>query len=86
MGILKYLLLALVLIWLWYSPAMRSLRGGSARKPAPPPPDKRPAVQAEAMVACAHCGLHLPQEEALLDEAGRTYCGPAHRSAGPSHR
>jgi uncharacterized protein len=36
----------------------------------------------ESMVACAHCGLHLPRTEALLD-GGRPYCSEAHRLAGP---
>lgn len=35
------------------------------------------------MVACAHCGVHLPRPEALLDVQGRTFCGEAHRVAGP---
>lgn len=34
------------------------------------------------MVACAHCGLHIPASEALmLDE--RPYCSASHRDAGP---
>jgi uncharacterized protein len=36
-----------------------------------------------AMVRCAHCGLHLPQTEAVPDDAGRSYCSTAHRAAGP---
>jgi len=34
------------------------------------------------MVACAHCGLHLPRAEAL-EHAHRHYCCAEHRSAGP---
>ncbi len=81
MGILKYVLLALVLIWLWYSPALRSLRGGASRRAAPTPP--KPQAP-EEMVSCAHCGVHLPRSEALIDDAGRPYCGSAHRAAGPA--
>ena len=32
---------------------------------------------AERMVACAQCGLHIPQSEALV-RAGQPYCSPAH--------
>lgn len=35
------------------------------------------------MVACAHCGVHLPQSDALVDAGGRHYCGEPHRVAGP---
>jgi uncharacterized protein len=40
-------------------------------------------VEAEAMVDCAHCGVHLPSSEALRDDAARTYCSNEHRIAGP---
>jgi len=56
------------------------------RRPAAPPrprPGARPAADApEAMVDCAHCGLHLPASEAVRDGA-RAYCCSAHRDAGP---
>jgi uncharacterized protein len=32
------------------------------------------------MVACAHCGLHLPQEEAVNGTKG-LYCSTEHRAA-----
>jgi uncharacterized protein len=35
------------------------------------------------MLACARCGMHVPQAEALIDSAGRPYCGVPHRDAGP---
>lgn len=80
---LKYLLLAVVLIWLFYSPALRGLRGGGAlRKGKPSAPAAPP--KAENMVQCAHCGVHLPQGESVQDEQGRRYCGTAHRQAGPA--
>ena len=41
--------------------------------------DAKPAL----MLACAHCGVHLPQADALTDAAGRPFCGEAHRLAGP---
>jgi len=83
---LKYLLIALALVWLFHSPALRGLRGTlkgdrpTPRPPAPPPPT---TPTQEAMVRCAHCGLHLPESDALSDGAGRVFCSPAHRQAGP---
>jgi uncharacterized protein len=34
------------------------------------------------MVVCAHCGIHLPRAEALI-EGERSYCSDAHRRLGP---
>jgi uncharacterized protein len=34
----------------------------------------------EEMVACSHCGLHLPRGEAL-PAAGGHFCSEAHRAA-----
>jgi uncharacterized protein len=55
------------------------------RPPAPPPQPGKPSAQADpqTMLACAHCGVHLPQAEARMDVAGRPYCGDAHRLLGP---
>jgi len=58
------------------------------RKAVPPSAAERtrgPAGGApEAMVDCAHCGLHFPAPEAIRDGA-RLYCCTAHRDAGPRH-
>jgi uncharacterized protein len=35
------------------------------------------------MVPCAHCGVHLPQFEAIAQE-NLFYCSEAHRLAGPA--
>jgi uncharacterized protein len=35
------------------------------------------------MVRCAHCGIHLPADEALSAGALH-YCGPEHRLRGPA--
>lgn len=34
----------------------------------------------ERMVACAHCGLHIPQSEAV-QQAGQLYCSQEHAQA-----
>jgi uncharacterized protein len=50
---------------------------------------ERPARQRDArgtaqpMVACAHCGVHLPRAEAVTDVRG-SFCSEAHRLAGPN--
>lgn len=83
--LLKFLLIALAVVWLLYSPAVRGkilgrpAPGNSPKRSGasqPPPP---PAGPLDTMVACAHCGVHLPATEALTDAQGRTYCSPAHR-------
>lgn len=78
---MKYLLLLLVIgIGLWM--VAKRLRG-----PAPPNEPRstdrsKNAPAPAAMVECAHCGLHLPAADAVLD--GRhVYCGEAHRRLGP---
>ncbi len=38
--------------------------------------------KSQAMVECAHCGLHLPSDDALLSGT-RVFCSEAHRLAGP---
>ena len=84
---LKFLLLVVVLAlavgWIY-------ARSGRARK-APPPVAKTPVrpVQGDAppvttaMVVCARCQVHLPQDEAQFDIAGKPYCSADHRVAGP---
>jgi uncharacterized protein len=72
MGKLLLVLLVVALVgliaWTWRRP--RTLDGGVR------PPRLR------TMVACAHCGLHVPASEALmLDD--RPYCSAGHLEAGP---
>lgn len=77
---LRLLIIVAVLVGL----AMWFLKG--RRKGAPPPGGGaagKPAAEPAPMVACAHCGVHLPRPDASFDAEGRTYCGDAHRVAGP---
>lgn len=81
---MKYLVLAVILAVVvgWF---FGRGRGKPApRQPAPPP---APAAQGKPlrieMLACAHCGVHLPRSEAAFDVAGRPFCTPEHRVAGP---
>lgn len=79
---MKYLLLFLVVLLAvaWFSIGRRR-RDGSP--PAGRGTSARREPVAPEMIACAHCGVHLPQPEALFDAAGRPFCSEAHRLAGP---
>jgi uncharacterized protein len=69
---MKFLLVLLVFLfaaWLW-----RSGRHKNTDAPKSPP-HKTP----QDMVSCAHCGVHLPQTEAVPGQSG-VYCSPAHHA------
>jgi len=68
-GVMKYLLVLAVLalaIMLWLRRQRRVA------------PSASPLAATEAMTRCAHCGLHLPQSQALRHK-GQQYCCAAHR-------
>lgn len=70
---MKYLLLLLlILVVIWAVKRGRTGGNTQPRKQAPP-------AAPSNMVTCAHCGIHLPQEEAVTGEKG-TYCSTEHRS------
>jgi len=82
-------LFILFLIGLFY--VRRALRGGlgqGGRKPAGDAPEGAPAAPRsevqdfEQMVACAHCGLHVPESEGVR-AGGGFYCSDEHRRLGP---
>ena len=76
---MKYLLVFAVVmvgIWIW-------LRGRAPTSGHAGPRTRKRAAAPAAMVACAHCGLHLPTSESVADAGGRPYCSDAHRLAGP---
>jgi len=82
---MKYLLVLIVVgvALAWLSIARRRDLGG--RRDAPLARGDEPARRGAppTMIACMHCGVHLPQPEALFDAGGRAYCSEAHRLAGP---
>lgn len=77
---MKFLVLLLVLLgavaWLALGRRKTPPPGNGAKTPAPP-------ATPQAIVSCAHCGVHLPEADTLQDAAGRRYCSEAHRLAGP---
>jgi uncharacterized protein len=79
------LLLGLVLALMWWFGKGRRREArddGEGREP-PPPAAAGGAPAPQAMVRCAHCGLHLPQADALAGADDRPYCSEAHRLQGP---
>ena len=80
---MKYLVLVLViLLVIWLAKAKsRSARGGSGEAARPPRQAVRraPGDDGEVMLACAHCGVMLPQGEALPGRGG-VFCSEAHRA------
>lgn len=78
--LLILVLIVLLAAWWLYGRATR-LRDKQAQRPKPGDKAAPPAA-VQDMVACAHCGVHLPRDEAVLDGA-RSYCGQPHRLLGP---
>ena len=81
MKIVVVIVALLLLVWLLLGSSRR--RAKDVRRDAAAPPAARSAkpAQVEGMVACAHCGVHLPDSLALrLGE--QAFCSLAHREAG----
>lgn len=70
---------------------LRSWRRRTADpRPVSPPAEPRPAdpsarLPQQRMVSCVHCGVHLPEDEAVLD-GDRAYCSTAHLDAARQRR
>lgn len=73
---LKYLLLFLLGLVVWWAWKKRPADPGAGERSAAAP-------VAERMVRCAHCGVHLPESDAVSD-GQRHFCNEAHRRAGRS--
>lgn len=76
---MKYLLLILFILLVIL--ATKAMRG----KPGPPQGDdsrSRPGdddADDKLMLTCAHCGMHIPRDEALPGKGG-VFCSAAHRA------
>ncbi len=68
-----FIVLALVLVVVWRWRGARS--SAVVHKHAD---QSQPSAQPTDMVACRHCGLHLPSTDALPGRKG-PYCSTAHR-------
>lgn len=82
---MKYLLLGLLayLAWRWFV-AQRARDEPAVQ--APPPPPAQAVGAAEKMVSCAHCGIHLPQSEAIDGPGALHFCSQEHRLQYDSQR
>ena len=72
MKYLIILILVLLVAWQWRNGRVKDVKAKSARDDAPQGPVD--------MVACAHCGVHLPAQDAIQGKAG-PYCDARHRAA-----
>jgi uncharacterized protein len=75
MNLIRLIIIGLI-IWFLYRAFQRMLE-----KPRTSEKTKRPTTSRD-MVKCAHCGIHIPRDEALERE-GELYCSTEHRDAGP---
>ncbi|MDR2128429.1 MAG: hypothetical protein LBP52_05130 [Burkholderiaceae bacterium] len=73
MKLMAVLLALLVGLWLWRrGEGARARPLVKERAAAPRPP--------QAMVRCAHCGIHVPVQDAIAGaRGGSSYCSAAHR-------
>ncbi|WP_434703943.1 hypothetical protein J3P85_24940 [Pseudomonas sp. Z1-12] len=72
--LLFWIALIATAVWFW-----RKFKGASSAPNAPREHDAPP------MVRCAHCGVHLPRDRALVLEQ-QWYCSQAHLEQGPGTR
>lgn len=72
MGQLLRIIIILIGLWLVLTIVKRAL---AARQK---PPADKPSVA--HMVVCAHCGVHVPESEAIRN-GNQRYCSEEHRKA-----
>ncbi|MCX8146147.1 MAG: PP0621 family protein [Azovibrio sp.] len=70
---MKYLLLMALGMALWWGWRRWWRPSSQGTQPGP----------GETMLACRHCGVHVPVSDVVRDAQGRPYCGAAHRALGP---
>lgn len=73
---MKYLVVLLVVVGVAWLLLRSRDRDRVRRTPSGPQP------KAREVIACRHCGVHLPRDEAVADATG-SYCSHEHRIAGP---
>lgn len=71
---MKYLIVLLVVVVVGWLLLRGRSRPGPARRSSQPQPLQ--------IVACRHCGVHLPRGDCIEGRDGM-YCSEAHRLAGP---
>lgn len=76
---MKFFLLLLLLGLVVFLLGMKHARPAQTKAPKPSAPSG-PDAAPQTMLRCAHCGLHLPRDEALPGKGG-VFCSAAHRAA-----
>lgn len=76
---MKFFLLLLLLGLVVFLLGMKHARPAQTKAPKPGAPAE-PDAAPQTMLRCAHCGLHLPRDEALPGKGG-VFCSAAHRAA-----
>jgi uncharacterized protein len=74
----KYLILVAIVVAVLFLAKLgrrADKRGGQDAPDKPSTPSEK-----QALLACAHCGVHLPANESLPGRGG-VFCDEAHRSA-----
>lgn len=82
---MKYLLVLVVIVMavgIWRNKRRDEVAERKTAGTRPAPALKQP----QNMVACAHCGLHLPQADAVTDGENQYYCSAEHRSLAQRSR
>ena len=75
---MRYLLLALLVVYVVWRWRARSLAGSRSGRTAAAAEPAAPGVIER--VECAHCGVHVPVTQALLAR-GRYFCSRVHQDA-----
>jgi uncharacterized protein len=76
---MKYLLILViagVVYWLWRSARQEGKQVRHSNEPRKP---NAPGVP-QSMLRCAHCGVHMPETDAVRGRRG-VYCSAPHRTA-----
>ena len=71
MGMLLRIILILVAIWLLVRFVRKIVAGIGTTKDSP-------KISNQPMVACAHCGIFVPKEQALTNDQNRYFCCKEH--------
>jgi uncharacterized protein len=77
MGQLLRILIIVAVVWLAIHLVRRALAQRRARQ------DEEPAGQIPRMLPCAHCGVYVPESQAVF-AGGKHYCSEEHSRAGRS--
>jgi len=74
----RSILLILLIFFLWRLWKILNRRSKNLKQQGNNPP---PKPSTEALLRCAHCGTHIPKQEAIYSEDGKTFCCQAHKNA-----